>query len=215
MILTTQDITYVYPGGSTLTFPDIYLERGEKKLVLGQSGCGKTTLLHLMAGLLRPKSGKLKINGKAINQLSSKDLDILRGKEIGIVFQRPHFFKSLNVEENLNLASKVNSTIQIDQDFLKQLVAKLEIDHLLNKKIFHLSEGEKQRVSIVRALVHKPALLLADEPTSALDDTRCQEAIQLLTSAADLSDAGLITVTHDNRIREHFTSTLELVKPAV
>jgi len=106
-MLQTKNLKFTYDGKNLLDFPDINCQRGEQWLLIGQSGSGKTTLLHLLGGLRKPKNGEVLIDGKNIRQLSSSALDQFRGKNIGIVFQKPHFVRSLNVEENLVLAQQL------------------------------------------------------------------------------------------------------------
>lgn len=203
MLLSTKDLSFEYPGSAEMVFPDLDCGSGETHLILGPSGSGKTTLLHLLGGLLKPKNGSIKVNEIDIGKLSGGKADKFRGQHIGLVFQQPHFVASINVEENLLLAQKLagqpTSTSKI-----KELLDQLGIADKLKKKTSELSAGEKQRLSIARALINRPAVILADEPTSALDDTNCKNVIKLLEELAAQNGSALIVVTHDKRLMDYF-----------
>ena len=199
-MLQTKNLKFTYDGKNLLDFPDINCQRGEQWLLLGQSGSGKTTLLHLLGGLRKPKKGDVIIDGKNIAQLSASALDKVRGKNIGIVFQNPHFVRALTVEENLLLAQQLAGQ-PADREHIVTILEKLNVSHKLKSKTENLSEGEKQRVAIARALVNRPAVILADEPTSALDDKNCQEVVELLEKQAEEANATLLIVTHDGRLK--------------
>ncbi|MBP1616113.1 MAG: ATP-binding cassette domain [Bacteroidetes bacterium] len=207
--LITDSIQYSYNKNYTFVFPDIVCEKGEHLLITGASGCGKTTLLHLIAGLVTPKRGSVLIKGNDITQLRGAKLDKYRGREIGIVFQTPQFIKSLTAEENLKMAVSLNN-LSVDNIYLDSLFETLNIVHCRNRKTNEMSQGELQRLSIARAVINKPSLILADEPTSSLDDKNCKEAIKLLRYQAEKLQAGLIIVTHDNRLIPGFSKIVHL-----
>ena len=100
-IISFEDVTFSYQAGQSLQFPDVNIQKGNTTLVLGQSGVGKTTCLHLMAGLMKPKSGSIVINGSSIAQMTQSELDAFRGKNVGVIFQQNHFIAALNVLENI------------------------------------------------------------------------------------------------------------------
>lgn len=208
-MLKVNGLTYRYTKEFYLNFPDFELERGEQALVLGQSGCGKTTLLHLLAGLLKPLSGELFLGGEIISKLSGAALDSYRGKNIGVIFQTPHFIEALSVKENILLAQKLSGNGK-NIDSVKKILKELGIENKLNSKVKELSQGEKQRVSIARTLITSPRLILADEPTSALDDENCTAVIRLLKEQAKKHNASLLIVTHDNRLKSQFDKSIEL-----
>lgn len=207
--LVTKNIQYSYNKDHTFIFPDIVCEKGEHLLIKGSSGCGKTTLLHLIAGLIKPKSGSIYVKGKDITRLKNADLDKYRGQEIGIVFQVPHFIKSLTAEENLMIAASLNN-LSVDKVYIDGLFETLTISHCRNRKTNEMSQGELQRLSIARAVINKPSLILADEPTSSLDDKNCREAVDLLRHQAKTLHAGLVIVTHDNRLISDFSQIVHL-----
>lgn len=207
--LVTDDVQYSYNKDYTFIFPDIVCEKGEHLLITGASGCGKTTLLHLIAGLVTPKRGSILIKGNDIAQLRGTKLDKYRGREIGIVFQTPQFIKSLTAEENLKMAGSLNN-LSVDNIYLDSLFETLNIAHCRNRKTNEMSQGELQRLSMARAVINKPSLILADEPTSSLDDKNCREAIKLLRYQAEKLQAGLVIVTHDNRLIQDFLKIVHL-----
>ena len=202
-MLKTQQLEYTYLGNKTITFPDIQCEKGSQWLLLGQSGTGKTTLLHLLGGIRKPQKGKVYIANQALNTLSSTALDQFRGKNIGIVFQQSHFVQSLTVGENLQLAQTLAGH-SANPTRIKNLLDRLNIGDKIGDRTNRLSQGEQQRVAIARALVNSPGLILADEPTSALDDENCKEVIDLLETQAKEEGATLVIVTHDSRLKEFF-----------
>jgi len=203
-MLYTRNLAYAYPNGRTLRFPDMECAEGNVLLITGGSGVGKTTLLHLLAGLLKPSGGEVQVAGTAIQSLKPAAMDAFRGKHIGIIYQQSHFIAALSVKENLLLAGahKITRLMEISQ--------KLGIQSLLHKKPAQLSQGEQQRASITRALVQSPELLLADEPTASLDDDNCITVAKLLAAQAAEQKAALLIVTHDNRLKQLFANHITL-----
>ncbi len=208
-MVATKALQFTYDKDNRFSFPDISLSEGENLLILGPSGIGKTTLLHLLGGLLRPENGSILIDETDLSLLSDKALDAFRGRHIGVVFQRPHFVSSLTVKENLLLAQYLSKTAQNTNELLS-LLDHLAIKNKANQKAHRLSEGQKQRASIAMALVNNPKLLLADEPTSSLDDQNCERVIQLLKQQAETLKANLIVITHDHRLKSHFSKSIQL-----
>ena len=208
-MLITQDLSHTYGGSAKIDFPDIHCQKGEHWLLLGQSGSGKTTLLHLLGGLLSPQKGRVEVNGQDLKKISTSKLDQFRGKHIGIIFQKAHFVKSVNVEQNLMLAQQL-AGLRPDKKRIHELLDRLNVVHKLKSKPDRLSIGEQQRVAIARALVNQPGVILADEPTSALDDYNCEEVIKLIEEQAKDVDATLLVVTHDGRLKERFPKQIIL-----
>ncbi|MBW8242933.1 ATP-binding cassette domain-containing protein [Muricauda oceani] len=209
-MIRTEHLTFKYDNEDTVfKFPDISLENGQNLLILGKSGIGKTTLLHLLAGMLHPKDGSIKIDEVPVHQLSNKEMDRFRGQNIGIVFQGNHAIQSLSVIENLE-ARLFFAKKSISQTLIKDLLEHLDILDCKNKKIRELSVGQLQRLGIAMAIVHHPQIILADEPTSSLDDDNCSKVMQLLIEQAEINSANLIVITHDHRIKPMFNNKLEL-----
>ena len=206
-MLETKNLRFKYDNNLELNFPDIKTSK-ENLLILGASGVGKTTFLHLLSGLLKPINGEIDLLGTKISQLKMSEMDRFRGKNIGIVFQKPHFINSLTVKENLQLAQYISK--KSDKSRIQSLLESLGIEDKANKKTQNLSQGEKQRVSIALAIVNSPKLILADEPTSSLDDLNCDKVINILKNQASIYKAKLIIITHDYRLKKHFKNTLSL-----
>lgn len=199
-MIASTNVSFTYPGGKTMFFPDIVCRDKGLLLVLGKSGVGKTTLLHLLGGLLTTQQGEIRIGDQVINRLSGKKMDKFRGKNIGIIFQNNHFVQSLNVLENLLLARSL-AGMSADKKLCLQWLERMNIGHKANSHVQFLSQGEKQRVAIARALVNHPKLILADEPTSALDDENTREVLTILEEQARDAGSALVIVTHDNRLK--------------
>jgi len=206
-MLVTKDLAYSYDKSNWITFPDMSCSAGDSYLILGQSGTGKTTFLHLLSGLLKPMKGDIKIGDKSLAKLSDGQLDKFRGQNIGVVFQSPHFISSLSVMDNLKLAQKLSGN-PVDEQRIKSLLETLNLGHKDKSLTKDLSVGEKQRVAIARAVINKPAILLADEPTSALDDKNCDEVLDLLEKTARDANSILMIVTHDNRLKTRFKNQI-------
>jgi putative ABC transport system ATP-binding protein len=208
-MLTSRNLEFQYPGRPAFSFPDLQCAKSEKKLILGGSGSGKTTLLHLLCGLIKPHAGEIVIAGENICKLNGKNLDIFRGKNIGIVFQTSHFISSLSVAENLKLPGFLIGKTPQDAE-IKKMLERLNLGQHFNSKPQHLSVGEQQRMAIARALMNKPPLVMADEPTSALDDKNAAEVIRLLEEQSAAFESALIIVTHDQRLKDHFPGNIVL-----
>lgn len=193
-----------------LDFPDFRCAAGEHMLLLGDSGTGKTTLLHLLCGMLRPESGVLRVADRDLCATSDRDLDVWRGSELGIVFQRSHFVQSLTVAENLALPHQLaQGHVPANAiDRLSSMLDRLGIAHRANARPSELSVGEQQRASIARALLHQPKVVFADEPTSALDDRNAEAVMNILEREA--ASATLVVVTHDQRIKDRYSNCVTL-----
>lgn len=174
---------------------------GECAVLCGPSGSGKTTLLSIAGCLLTPKEGRLSIAGEEVTGLASEGLVRLRREKLGFVFQHSHLLPFLTVEENLEI---VGRNAGLEKAVLKErtdaLLDRLEMADHRRKKASVLSGGQRQRVAVARALIHKPAVVLADEPTAALGWEIGQVVVELLIQHAREEGAGLLVVTHDMRL---------------
>ena len=208
-MLKTESLSFSYDRSHIFDFPDILLQQGEDLLILGDSGVGKTTLIQILSGLLSPHSGFVEMNGTRFQNLSSKSLDQFRGSHIGMVFQQSHFVRNLSVLDNLLLSLYLSNKLQ-DKKRAIHLLQEVGLADKLNNMPDELSQGEQQRAAIANALIKTPDLILADEPTSSLDDNNCQKIITLLKEQASLTNAKLIIITHDQRLKDQFNISIEL-----
>ncbi|MDN5205645.1 ATP-binding cassette domain-containing protein [Fulvivirgaceae bacterium BMA10] len=208
-MISIKDLIYQYNSETRISFPDWQLDTRGQALILGKSGCGKTTLLHLLGGLLQPSSGSVFIDDQDLTKLTGSELDHFRGQHIGFVFQKPHLIKALNVQENLFLAQHL-AGIPKDKERVLEVLKTLDLLEKRKSKVYELSEGQAQRASIARAVLNKPALILADEPTSSLDDENCARVIEILLDQAKSQGAALVIATHDQRLKNQVQSSLNL-----
>lgn len=206
-MLQAKNIEFHYDSNQKFQIPDINLNSGEQLLIIGKSGSGKTTILNILGGLLKPLSGEIIIDRTSVYSLSGGRLDKFRGKNIGIIFQKPHILAALNVEENLKLA---NFFVGEKNDLINPLLKELGIYEKRKANVNTLSEGEAQRVSIARALVNNPKIILADEPTASLDDENAVNVVKLLKQQAEKYKAALIIVTHDQRVKDLISNQITI-----
>jgi putative ABC transport system ATP-binding protein len=205
--------TFGSNGNRTFAVRDVSLEAssGELVLLLGPSGSGKTTLLTLMAGLVEPTSGKVSLFGKDIVDYSSKELQKLRAIRIGFVFQTFHLIDSLNVMENVALVLRfAGKTRAQAKRHARDLLEQFHIEHLFRKFPANLSQGEKQRVAVARAIANGAELIIADEPTASLETKQGFDIIRLLHEYAKEQNRCVIVASHDLRIVEFADRVLRL-----
>lgn len=208
-VLSSIELSYKYPKGLHLNFPNIHIEKGQHALLLGDSGTGKTTLLHLLSGLLQPSTGDVILMGQNIAVLNGSRLDAYRAKNMGFIFQEAHLLRNLTVVENIKLAQSL-AKLPVDEHAIFQLLDQLQIKDKATSLPNQLSRGQKQRVAIARALINRPSLLLADEPTASLDDKNTELVLHLLFNLAKHYSSTLLIATHDKRIKDQFTNTYQL-----
>lgn len=199
-IIRLTDISYQYPHGESLNFADLEVPAGQHTLILGDSGSGKTTLLHILSGLLKPKSGTVQLDGNQLYELPARKLDRLRGQRIGLIFQEAHLVKSLTIKENLQIAQGFAGA-KVDNDRIHEVLSALNLAEKANSYPNKLSRGQMQRAAIARAVINRPAILVADEPTASLDDRNTANVLELLLMQAEEHRATLIVATHDKRVK--------------
>lgn len=199
-------LSFAYPGeGFALQVADFSVRPGEAVAVLGPSGCGKSTLLRILAGLLRPEAGSVQANGREIHAMGTRELREFRLRQTGLVFQDFALLDYLTVEENVLLPMRLGGFADSrSESRARELAEELGIGSHWRRLTRELSQGERQRAAIVRALAHEPRLVLADEPTASLDSARRDAAGDLLIRYARERQAPLVVVTHDLALRERF-----------
>ncbi len=200
-----ENLKFKYDNQIVFDNQNFTINRGQKLLIHGPSGCGKTTLINLMSGLLQSQFGKIIFENEDLFKLSENQLDKLRAKNFGFVFQRLYLINYLNVEQNIQLAN-----ISSNSSDINSLIEELGLLDKRKSKIRELSVGEAQRVAIARAIVSKPKVIFADEPTSALDDNNSEKVMKLLLTQAEKNNTTLIVSSHDSRIKKKFSNLLEL-----
>lgn len=202
-MLTCSDLCYKIDNKIIINKVNFNLELGNHLLILGPSGSGKTTLLCLLAALQKPSSGSIKYNDTEIYKLKPYARDQFRGKNLGIIFQDFHLIKSLNVYQNIALASSLSDK-KIDKEQINHYLRGLGLEDKSNQNISTLSIGQSQRLAVIRSFINKPKWILCDEPTSALDDNNTDKLLKLLKSEAQKNKSSLIIVTHDKRVKSYF-----------
>lgn len=195
--------------------PNLEIKKGEKVLLLGESGSGKTTILSLICGFLNPLSGNIFINGKTINQLSSKTKDEYRADNIGIIFQQFNLLPYANVVDNVLLPlyfSKVRSNNVPDKrEKVIELFKQLRLpDDITQFRASSLSMGQQQRVAVARALIGNPSLIIADEPTSSLDADAQKIFLDLMFEQISENNSTLLMVSHDRSLSDQFDRLIDI-----
>ena len=202
-ILRVENLTKVYGKGSTqvkaLAGVSFSVQKGEFVAIMGASGSGKSTLLHIIGGVDKPSDGKVIVDGTDIYSLSETKLAVFRRRQLGLIYQFYNLIPILNVEENITLPLLLDKR-EIEKEYLQELLLTLKLTERVQHLPNELSGGQQQRVSIGRALINRPALLLADEPTGNLDSKNSQEIIELLKLSNRQYQQTLIVVTHDQEI---------------
>jgi putative ABC transport system ATP-binding protein len=231
LAIAIHDLLFKWPGAAafSLAVPELQIACGEKVFLLGASGSGKSTLLNLIAGVLTPQQGSIRILDTDFSQLSARQKDRFRARHIGLVFQQFNLIPYLDVETNIRLASSFvgspgsvstststsTSTSKSDANAAPQrmraLLEGLQLDPaLLKRRADSLSVGQQQRVAIARAMINQPALLIADEPTSALDTDARDSFMQLLLGLQANSGTTIVFVSHDRSLASGFDRVVDM-----
>ena len=202
-ILKVENLTKIYGKGNTkvtaLDNVTFSVEKGEFVAIVGASGSGKSTLLHILGGVDRPTSGKVIVDKEDIYKLNEANLAIFRRRQVGLIYQFYNLIPILNIEENITLPILLDGR-KVDCEYLNELINILGLEKRLNHLPNELSGGEQQRVSIGRALMNRPAILLADEPTGNLDSKSSKEIVELLKLSNKKYNQTIIMITHDNSL---------------
>lgn len=202
-ILKVENLTKIYGKGNTkvtaLDNVSFSVEKGEFVAIVGVSGSGKSTLLHILGGVDRPTSGKVIVDKEDVYKLNEANLAIFRRRQVGLIYQFYNLIPILNIEENITLPILLDGR-KVDKEYLNELINILGLEKRLNHLPNELSGGEQQRVSIGRALMNRPAILLADEPTGNLDSKSSKEILELLKLSNKKYNQTIIMITHDNSL---------------
>lgn len=202
-MVETQDLCKVYGKGETavhaLRNVNMTVEKGEFVALLGASGSGKSTLLHMLGAVDQPTSGKVAIDGVEVFRQKESELAVFRRRKIGFVFQFYNLIPVLDAEENILLPVRLDGQ-QPDQAYLEELLTTFGMQERRHYLPNQLSGGQQQRIAVARALVYRPAILLADEPTGNLDTQNSREIITLLKTSVRKFGQTLILITHDPSI---------------
>ena len=203
-MIEIKSLSKQFRNETAIDYKDLVFEDGKSYMLLGASGCGKSTLLNMIAGILAPETGEILINGCDMTKLSQKEKDKFRIQNIGYIFQDFKLISDMTVADNINILKLEH----VDTSNMDSILKDLKMFEKKNKKVKHLSGGEKQRVAIARAIVKKPDIILADEPTGNLNFAIGESVIQQLVEIA--KGKTLIAVTHDERLGKYFDYTIDM-----
>ena len=206
-MIRSHQLSYRYPGGTTLAFPDVDVPQGAVLVLSGPSGCGKSTWLALVAGLMAPTAGELTVADQPLGAFANIAADAWRAKSIGFLPQKLHLSAALTVQKNLALSFWASGQREDPLRIAAALQA-LGVQALAQRKPAHLSGGQAQRVALARAVLLDPKVILADEPTASLDDAAAADAIGLLLATARTQGATLVIATHDARVAPLVSSSV-------
>jgi len=198
--------------GFHLSIPQLKFEDAEKVAIIGPSGSGKTTLLKLISGIIQPQYGSISIEDTVISQLSDAERRDYRISNIGFIFQDFELLDYLNVQDNILHPFRITKALKIDVQTkarVEALSQEMGIANKLNRLVNHLSQGEKQRAAICRAMITTPKLILADEATGNLDPRNKTKILDALFRSTDKNNATLIAVTHDHELLDRFDRIID------
>jgi len=202
--------SFTPPDGSARAVVNVArfsIDPAEQVALSGESGCGKTTFLNLIAGILKPDSGRITINGAEMSVLKEPARDRLRATTIGYIFQTFNLLQGYTCLENVLLGMSFGPGV--DRAFAEKLLDRVGLSSRLNHHPRQLSTGQQQRVAVARALANRPKLVLADEPTGNLDHRNARESLELIREACRENGAALLLVSHDHEVLAQFETTRE------
>ncbi|QSA97723.1 ABC transporter ATP-binding protein [Methylococcus sp. EFPC2] len=207
-MIKVQQLSFAYPHtGFSLQLPEFHVAEGEKLAIVGPSGAGKTTLLKLISGILQPQAGRLAVDGSPLHAMGEAERRDFRITRIGFVFQELELLEYLNVWDNIIHTYRINRVLKLDRmvrDRAAALAEDVGLGGKLQRMPRELSQGERQRVAVCRALLPEPALIFADEATGNLDPANKSRILDLLFRAADRRNASMLAVTHDHELLPRF-----------
>lgn len=209
-----DNLTFSYgTGGFRLEIPRLEIQQGSKVALVGPSGFGKTTLIHLIAGILKPRSGEVQVGGVTLNEYSERDLLDYRIATMGLIFQEFKLLEYLRVLDNILLPYRLNPILELTPEIRSkavELAGKVGLGEKLGRYPKNLSQGERQRVALCRALIAGPSLLLCDEPTANLDPGNRDRILDLLFEYCHTQQASLVMVTHDPEVLDRFDRKIDI-----
>ena len=212
-MVVLESLFFQYPDSQfQLNIDNLGFDQGSKSAIIGTSGYGKTTMLNIIAGIITPQKGSVKVKDQMINTLGDAERRNFRIQHIGFIFQDFKLIPYLNVMDNILLPYRINSTISMNNETMQSALSiaeELGIDDKMKKYPAKLSQGEKQRVAICRALLNRPSLILADEPTGNLDPENKKRIMDILFDSVEKFKATLITVTHDHEMLKGFDRVID------
>ncbi len=212
-ILQTNNLTKVYDAEvkvEALVDVNFNLSKGDLVAIMGDSGSGKSTFLHLLAGVDKPSSGDIFIEDKNITKLNKEDLTIFRRRNIGVIYQFFNLIPNINVKKNILLPILLDDK-KVDQEYFDEILSILGIKDKLNRFPRELSGGEQQRVAIARSLITRPAIVLADEPTGNLDRKNSEEIISLFKLVNQRLNSTIMIITHDEKVANACNKVYKMV----
>jgi len=208
-----SSISFSYGRGDfSLHIDDFSVARGESVAIIGPSGTGKTTLLNLIAGILPVDAGNVDVDGTSLPTLSDKRVREFRIRRMGLVFQEFELVPHLSVLDNITLPYRISAALQLSpetRERARSIAGEVGLGGKILRNVRRLSQGERQRVAVCRALLPKPDILLTDEPTGNLDPKSKTRVLDLLFDYAKQNQATLLTVTHDQSILNSFDRTVD------
>jgi putative ABC transport system ATP-binding protein len=203
-VIQAQHVSLSYGDTPALTAVDLALTAGESVALMGPSGSGKSSLLHCLAGVLVPDSGQITALGRRIDTLTEAERSGFRLEQLGMVFQFGSLIPELTLLENVTLPLQLlGSSSREARSRAHELLAALEVDQVSGRRAGAVSGGQAQRAAVARALVHRPAIVLADEPTGALDSVNADKVLDAMLALAEDVGSAVLVVTHENRVAAH------------
>ena len=213
-LVVVEDLQMVYRVGKVevpaLRGIDMTLKEGEFVATMGPSGCGKSTLLHILGGLLKPTCGRVWIDGEELTGMTDRDRTEIRKKKMGFVFQRFNLLPTLTAGDNIELASRIHGNGHYAEEWTQEILQFLGLKNKMHHKPSELSGGEQQRVSVARAIINRPALLLADEPTGNLDSGNSDVVLKILQDLNVQYNQTIIMITHNPDAAATANRTIEM-----